>query len=99
MAKRKYELGTKEFLSHATEQICKERREIDIINRKPDKIAVALLLLSSTDEAVEVLRAVYSADNIDGSQIEEVGKELFRLNERIQVLLRAIKVSTSTESV
>lgn len=90
MAKRKNKSKTEKFLSNAVEQISKERREINIINKKPDKIAIALLLLSSNDEAIEVLKAVYRADNIEKTQTKGVSKELSRLSERIQILLNAI---------
>lgn len=73
-----------------TEQISKHYRKMAIINKKPDEIAIALLLSPSTDEAIEMLQAVNLADNTEGSQIEGVSKELSRLSERIQMLLKAI---------
>lgn len=91
MTKTKDKSKLKEFFRFAQKQISKEYRRIDIINKKPDKIAIALLLLSSNDEATEMLRAVNSADNIEGSQIKGVSEELSRLSERIQILLKTIK--------
>jgi hypothetical protein len=60
-----------------------------IINKKPNEIAIGLLTLSSTDEAVKILEAVGRADNVEGSQIKEVQKILSLLDERIKMLLKA----------
>jgi len=89
MAKAKSKV--EKLLDFAGEQIPKDFRRIDIISRKPDEIVIALLLLSSTDEAVEVLRAVHSADNIEGSQMKGVWNELARLGKRIQILTKEVE--------
>ena len=91
MAKSKDKSQTEKLLDFAGEQISKEYRRIDIINRKPNEIVIALLLLSSHDEAVEMLRAVHSADNIEGSQMKGVWSELARLGKRIQILTEEVE--------
>jgi len=98
MSKKENKSKAEELLSYAAERISKKNREIDIINKEPDEIAIALLLLPSADEAIEILKAVHHADNIEESQIKGVREELFRLRERIQMLLKGMGVN-STKSV
>ena len=86
--------GVEALLDFAAEHISKELKRMNIVNKTPDKIAIALLLLSEDGEAIEMLRAVDSADNIEGSQIKGVREELSRLSKRTQMLLRSIEVST-----
>lgn len=80
-------------LKAVAESASKWYTKTKIINLKPHEIVVALLEIPTDDEAIEMLKAVYSADNIEGSQIEGVQEELFchSNNDRALLLLEAIE--------
>lgn len=92
MAKKE---GLQVLAEAAAKQVGRFYKKIEIVNLKPDKIAIVLLKLP-TEEAIEMLKAVHLADNIRGSQIEGVQKKLSHSkNKKARPLLKAIKTIKS----